>query len=342
MIANYPDRGVDERVIEQHIAMGVVVRVDGGSAACRLDYEDVSDERLGHYSRLAAMGHDFIHVVNFNKSPQEEKTRYDRRVSAGVIARDLQLHNEQYLKRYSQSVEQAQSDEKAKLYVGPNTEKMSPSKYVKMCKDYATPFLSDHRGKFIVNLPFPGSHNITEGQRNRLTQWLEGMLKALKNAGNFRNRIKFSIHAYPGIGIRPDMAQVHTALARHGFSDIPICFTEAGLTQDEVKKLSPEQIVEENERIIDALQEQMRPIDELGFHVLSHRLGYGAIDNDGLTDVGRLMFSYLEDQEPPTCKVEYVGTAWPFGHRYRVTKDGRTRNHSVFRKPSNPQEYFCK
>ena len=342
MIANYPDRGVSELVVEANIPKGVVIRVDCGSAACRLDYEDVSDDRLAHYARLAASGYEFIHVVTFNRGVEEEKARYDRRVSAGVVARDIQLHNEQYLKRYSQSIEEAQESPVDRMYVGRNTEKMTPAKYLKMCKDYATPFMAEHRGKFILNIPAPGSHCGTQGQRNRLTNWLQGMFSELQKYPELHDRIKFSVHAYPGVGVRFDLSEIRYKMQVYGFENVPLVFTEAGLTQEEVSVLTPEQIVSENERIQNDIKEQLTPIDEMGFHVLSHKKGYGAISDAGITAVGNILFTFLDEPSEPRCKVEYIGSAWPYGHRYRVTKDGKTRNYTRFRKLEDPIAHYCK
>jgi len=351
LIQNYPPRRVAFNVVEDNLPSDVIVRVDGGSYACRVDYQDHDDETLEHFGRLFNNGNKFIHVVTFNNTPEEEVARYNRRTSY-YEAFVLQLHNEQFLQRYQYSYAQAQNIETAKDYVSLRTEKMSPEKYLLMCQEQIEAFIADgYTGKFMLNLPCPGTHNSTVGQRNRLTIWLNRMLNVMKETLplELRDKLMFSLHCYPGLDRTIDLSQVYQALSDYGFADIPVGFTEVGLHQDELKDLEDDEIPEIISGIVKDVKDQMRPIDILGHHVLSHTEGFGAIDNDGLTETGELVYALVATPDPdpvpepePECVIEYLGRGkHGIGYRYKGTKSGRTRYFSTWRKPKNPEQKFC-
>lgn len=207
----------------------IYIRLQGGTISQKTYPSDWSDDDINNWAKIQKdFGCPFIFVVNLNDSAESQLSFYNRMVQSGMEFCMIELGNEQYLAKFTQS-KVDEFDE-----VTDRTAGMTPEKYVELCNEYIDVFPDTL--KFGVQFA-PDK----EGNTN-MEAWNESMSDLINSNAFHSSRLVGTVHLYERDGDSSLNEQQIVNLKNSVQTDISIAVTEYGAI-DSTGTLSEEELI---------------------------------------------------------------------------------------------------
>lgn len=193
----------------------IYIRLQGGTLSQKTYPSDWSEDNISSWAKIQEdFGCPFIFVVNLNDSAESQLAFYNRMVQHGMEFCMIELGNEQYLAKYTQS----KVDEFEE--VTDRTAGMTPEKYAALCNEYIDVFPDTI--KFGVQFA-PDK----EGNKN-MTAWNTSMADLINSNAFHTSHLVGTVHLYERDGAGSLNEKQILDLKKSVQVNLPIAVTEYG------------------------------------------------------------------------------------------------------------------
>jgi hypothetical protein len=270
----------------------VVLRVQGGTISQTAFNTDWKQSDIDAWVSLVEKNANIklVYVVNMNQLPADEATLYNRMSESGLVFDWVEMGNEQYLRKYTESLD--------KVEVTDRTKDMTPQKYLSLCAEYTGIFngvptvlqLAPSKGRASVDVGF--------------NAWNDEVLSRTNDNPN----VHYSMHIYPNGGTRWE----HITETQAIIGEKPLLITEFGGYDVEFEGGVPpsyEEFVEASEAVAIILKQLLRDQDIPFSQVLWNNFQKDEASDfkDGeLTDKGKMIVGVFAAESEPEIEVPEV------------------------------------
>ena len=265
----------------------IYLRLQGGTISQKSYSKNWSGSQIAQWAKLQnSYKCKYIFVVNFNDTASNQLKFYQRFLKAGIRFSMIELGNEQYLPKFSQS-KTNKYDEVTK-----RTANMSPSKYINMSNNYIKAF-KKYKLPFYVQFA-PKSEN----NQTYYSKWNTSIIKAINDRKFASDKINGTIHLYERDGAGSLDARQIAALRERIKRNIHIAVTESGVV-DKKNMLSEDRYAAQELDLTKRILAQMQSGDTFLNQVLytDYKTVGSAIlhpQTKGLTVKGEKLVNFLQ------------------------------------------------